>query len=85
MDPAAPHTKRHHRGRRQPSWPSGMDAFARNEALLLLHLVACQVLHAGRCLLAATTRTGRSLRRFRERVSWAGARMVLHAPAGRRR
>lgn len=76
---SAPRAKRHYRGRRLPSWPSGTDAFARNEALLLLHLLAYQVLHAGRCLLATATRTGWSLRRFRERVLWVGARVVLHA------
>jgi hypothetical protein len=37
---SAPRTKRHYRGRRPPILPTGMDAFARNEALLLLHLLA---------------------------------------------
>src|SRR5215212_1223404 len=71
--------KRHYRGRRLPTWPTGPDAFARNEALLLLHLLAYETLHAGRCLMESATGTGWSLRRFRERVLWAGARIVLHA------
>jgi hypothetical protein len=60
-------------------WPKTTDAFARNEALLLLHLLACEALHSGRCVMAKVTRTGWSLRRFRERVLKVGARVVLHA------
>ncbi len=57
-----------------------MDAFARNEALLLLHLLAYETLHTGRCLMEGTTATtGGSLRRFRERVLRIGARILLHA------
>jgi hypothetical protein len=60
-------------------WPKTTDAFARNEALLLLHLLGYQVLHSGRCVMEKVTRTGWSLRRFRERVLKVGARIVLHA------
>ncbi len=60
-------------------WPKCTDAFARNEALLLLHLLAYEVLHSGRCLMEKVTRTGWSLRRFRERVLKVGARVVCHA------
>jgi hypothetical protein len=55
------------------------DAFAHNEALLLLHLLAYEVLHTGRCAMEKITRTGWSLRRFRERVLKVGMRIVLHA------
>ena len=55
------------------------DAFAHNEALLLLHLLAYEVLHTGRCVMEKITRTGWSLRRFRERVLKVGMRIVLHA------
>lgn len=75
----APRTKRHYRGRRLPTLPTGIDAFARNEALLLLNLLAYEVLHTGRRLMEAATGTGWSLRRFRERVLRAGGRVVLHA------
>lgn len=60
-------------------WPKTTDAFARNEALLLLHLLGYEVLHSGRCVMEKVTRTGWSLRRFRERVLKVGARVVLHA------
>jgi len=60
-------------------WPHTSDAFARNEGLLLLQLLAYEVLHTGRCLMTKVTRTGWSLRRFRERVLKVGARVVLHA------
>jgi Transposase DDE domain group 1 len=77
---SAPRTKHHYRGRRLPTLPTGMDAFARNEALLLLHLLAYETLHTGRCLMEGTTATtGWSLRRFRERVLRIGARILLHA------
>lgn|SRR5512139_328957 len=76
---SAPRPKRHYRDRRLPILPTGMDAFARNEALLLLHLLAYEVLHTGRRLMETATKTGWSLRRFRERVLRAGGRIVLHA------
>ena len=60
-------------------WPDSSDAFARNEALLLLHLLTYEVLHSGRCVMEKITRTGWSLRRFRERVLKVGVRIVLHA------
>jgi len=47
--------------------------------LLLLHLLAYEVLHSGRCVMEKITRTGWSLCRFRERVLKVGARVVLHA------
>ena len=59
--------------------PDTTDAFAHNEALLLLHLLAYEVMHTGRCLMEKITDTGWSLRRFRERVLKVGMRIVLHA------
>lgn len=76
---SAPRTKRHYRGRRLPTLPTGLDAFARNEALLLLHMLAYEVLHTGRCVLESASKTGWSLRRFRERVLRVGGRVVVHA------
>ena len=75
MDVLAPALSASSRAR----WPHASDAFARNEALLLLHLLAYEVLHSGRCVMQKITRTGWSLRRFRERVLKVGARVVLHA------
>ena len=60
-------------------WPDTTDAFAHNEALLLLHLLAYEVMHTGRCVMEKITHTGWSLRRFRERVLKVGMRIVLHA------
>jgi hypothetical protein len=76
---SAPRSRRHNRGRRLPAKSEPLDAFARNEAILLLHMLAYEVLHAGRCLMEVATKTGWSLRRFRERVLRVGARIVLHA------
>ena len=72
-------TKRHYRGNPLPALPTSLDAVARNEALLLLHLMAYELMHAGRRLMEITTRTGCSLRRFRERVLRVGGRVLLHA------
>jgi len=82
LDPAlssAARAKTHYRGRKLPSLPSETDAFARNEALLLLNLLAYGVMHAGRRCMEAATRTGWSLRRYRERVLKAGGRILIHA------
>lgn len=82
LEPAlssAARAKTHYRGRKLPSLPSDTDAFARNEALLLLNLLAYGVMHAGRRCMEAATRTGWSLRRYRERVLKAGGRILIHA------
>ena len=55
------------------------EAFARNEALLLLNLLAYGLLHIGRRCMETATRTGWSLRRYRERVLSIGARITIHA------
>jgi hypothetical protein len=84
LDPAlssAPRRKRHYRGRRLPERDSTLDAFAHNEVVLLLNILAYEVVHAGRCLMEAATKEGWSLRRFREHVLRAAARVVV---SGRR-
>ncbi len=69
------------RGRRLPERHSTVDAFAHNEIILRLNILAYEVAHAGRCLMEAATRKGWSLRRFRERVLRAAARVIV---SGRR-
>jgi|TARA_Y100000310_G_scaffold10715_1_gene11402 hypothetical protein len=84
LDPAlssAPRRKRHYRGRRLAQRDSTLDAFAHNEVVLLLNILAYEVVHAGRCLMEAATKEGWSLRRFREHVLRAAARVVV---SGRR-
>ena len=76
---STPRARRHYRGRPLPAPPTGIDAAARNEALLLLHLLAYEIMHAGRRVMEIATGTGWSLRRFRERVLRVGGRVLLHA------
>src|SRR5215213_7879418 len=76
---STPRTKRHYRGSPLPPLPTGIDAAARNEALLLLHLLAYEILHTGRRVMEIATGTGWSLRRFRERVLRVGGRVLIHA------
>jgi hypothetical protein len=76
---STPRTKRRYRGNALPGLHTGIDAAARNEAILLLHLLAYEVMHAGRRAMELATHTGWSLRRFREQVLRAGARFLLHA------
>jgi hypothetical protein len=75
---SAARSKSNYRGRNMISWPNTCDAFARNEAILLMNLLAYQVAHAGRCLMEKATDDGWSLRRFRERLLKAAARVLLH-------
>ena len=67
--------------RRVAERQSTVDAFAHNEVTLLFNILAYEVAHAGRCLLEAATKESWSLRRFRERVLRAAARVVV---SGRR-
>jgi Transposase DDE domain group 1 len=76
---STPRSKRHHRGSPLPALPTSLDAVARNEALLLLHPMACELMHAGRRMMEIATGTGWSLRRFRERVRRVGGRVLIHA------
>ena len=76
---STPRTKSRYRDNPLPTLPSGIDATARNEAILLLHLLAYELMHAGRRAMELATHTGWSLRRFRERVLRVGGRVLLHA------
>ncbi len=73
--------KSHWRGRRPKSKAQAIDAFACNEVRLLIACLASQVMHIARRAMAKATGTGWSLRRLRERVLRAGARLVI---SGRR-
>src|SRR3954454_24944444 len=72
-------TKSRYRDNPLPTLPTGIDAAARHEAILLLHLLAYELMHAGRRAMELATHTGWSLRRFRERVLRVGGRVLLHA------
>ena len=73
--------KSHWRGRKPKSKAQAVDAFACNEVRLLIACLAYQVMHIARRAMAKATGTGWSLRRLRERVLRAGARLVI---SGRR-
>jgi hypothetical protein len=73
--------KSHWRGQRPKSKTPAVDAFACNEVRLLVACLAYQVMHVARRAMARATGTGWSLRRLRERVLRAGARLVI---SGRR-
>lgn len=84
LDPAlssAPRGKSHYRENRLPQRESSIDAFAHNETILLLNILAYELVHAGRCLMEVATGDGWSLRRFGERVLHAAARITV---SGRR-
>src|SRR5690625_6508472 len=53
--------------------------YRNNETLLLMHLLAYHVLHAGRSVMVQATGQGWSLRRFRERLLRAAARVARKA------
>jgi hypothetical protein len=73
--------KTHFRGRKPRSAAPAIDAYACNEARLLISLMAYQAMHIARRAMARATGTGWSLRRLRERVLRAGARLII---SGRR-
>jgi hypothetical protein len=82
FDPAlssSPRVKTHYRGhepaRRYPS----RDAFACNEALLLLHALAFNLANVGREGMQHTTGAGWTIRSFREHLLKTPARVLLHA------
>jgi len=80
LDPAlssAPRPKSHYRG--EPVEPGRVgDAFAQNEVLLLLNVLAYDVVHVARVLLETASGEGWSLRRVRERVLRVAARVLVH-------
>ena len=71
--------KTHVRGRKPRSKTPAVDAFACNEVRMLISLMAYQVMHIARRAMARATGTGWSLRRLRERVLRAGARLIISA------
>ncbi|MEE4349390.1 MAG: IS1380 family transposase [Pacificimonas sp.] len=71
--------KSHWRGSTPRSKTPAVDAFACNEVRLLIACLAYQVMHVARRAMAEATGTGWSLRRLRERVLRAGARLVVSA------
>lgn len=73
--------KSHWRGRKPQTSTVAVDAFGCNEVRLLISLLAYQVMHVARRAMAKATGTGWSLRRLRERVLRAGARLTV---SGRR-
>jgi hypothetical protein len=73
--------KSHWQGKKPKSVAPAVDAFACNEVRLLVACLAYQIMHIARRVLAKATGTGWSLRRLRERVLRAGARLVI---SGRR-
>jgi Transposase DDE domain group 1 len=73
--------KSHWRGKKPKSNAPAVDAFACNEVRLLIACLAYEIMHIARRAMARATGTGWSLRRLRERVLRAGARLVI---SGRR-
>jgi hypothetical protein len=73
--------KTHWRGRKPKTATPAVDAFACNEVRLLIACLAYEIMHIARRAMAKATGTGWSLRRLRERVLRAGARLTI---SGRR-
>jgi len=72
-------SKAHYRGRVPRKRAAPCDAFAHNEALLLLAAMAYELVHVARVLLEISTGEGWSLLRVRERVLRVAGRVLLHA------
>lgn len=71
--------KSHLRGRKPKSATPAIDAFACNEVRLLIAMLAYQTMHVARRAMARATGSAWSLRRLRERVLRAGARLIISA------
>lgn len=69
-------TKTRYAGRSLTPLPTDTDPFGRNEALLLLHLLAYEALHTVRRGVEAVTGTGWSLKRLRREVLTAAGRLI---------
>jgi hypothetical protein len=76
---SSPRTKSHYRGKEPKKRYDPCDAFAHNEAILLMNALAYNVVHAVRALLERATGCGWSLKRVRERVLKAAARLLIHS------
>jgi hypothetical protein len=68
--------KKHYRGEAPKKQTPGRDAFACNEALLLLSALAYGLVHVIRCCVERVTQRGWSLQRVRERLLKVAARLV---------
>jgi hypothetical protein len=68
--------KKHYRGEAPKKQTPGRDAFACNEALLLLSALAYNLVHVIRCCVERVTQRGWSLQRVRERLLKVAARLV---------
>lgn len=82
FDPAlssSPRVKTHYRGRTPRKRYAARDAFACNEALLVLHALAFNLANIGRAGLQQATGQGWTIRSFREHVLKTPARVPLHA------
>jgi len=82
FDPAlssSPRVKAHYRGCEPAQRYPSRNAFACNEALLLLHALAFNLANVGREGLQQATGWGWTIRSFREHVLKTPARMLLHA------
>jgi hypothetical protein len=82
LSPALSSTNRpktHLRGKKPKSVTPAIDAFACNEVRLLIAVLAYQIMHVARRAMARATGAAWSLRRLRERVLRAGARLVISA------
>lgn len=75
---SSPRSKRHYGGRALKVHAPPIDAFAHNEALLLLNALAYNIAHVTRTQMETATGQGWSLRRFRERVLRVAGRIVTH-------
>ncbi len=69
----------HWRGRKPTSSTPTVDAFACNEVRLLISCLAYEIMHIARRAMTRATGTGWSLRRLRERILRAGARLTVSA------
>jgi hypothetical protein len=72
-------TKRHYRGEEPAKRAQPVDAFANNEVILLLSMLAYGITHALRTLQEDATGRTHSLVQFRERVMKVAARILLSA------
>jgi hypothetical protein len=82
LEPAlssSPRPKRHYRGCVPSQRFAPCDAFAHNEVLLLLNMLAYNICHAIRVLMEKATGQGWSLRRLLERVLKRAGRFLLHS------
>lgn len=76
---SAPRWKMKYRGQPPAKRSRPVDAFAQNEATLLLNALAYNLVHTGRTLVAEATGEGWSLKRFRERALLAAVRITTHS------